>query len=150
MAMLMRWDPFREFDRLNEQLWGQAQRGAVQSFPMDAYRRGDRFYVHFDLPGVDADQVEITVEKNVLSVTAQRAWQPHEGDEVTAAERPRGTFTRQLFLGDTLDSDHLEASYEKGVLTLTIPVAESAKPRKIQVSVGDAGSTAIEAEHTAN
>ena len=147
--MLMRWDPFREFDRLNEQLWNSA--GRVQTarpFPMDAYRRGDRFFVHFDLPGVDPDAIELTVEKNVLTVKVERQWQPQEGDEVLAVERPRGTFTRQLFLGETLDGGHLEASYDNGVLTLTIPVAEAAKPRKVQVNAGGGQQTAIEAEHT--
>jgi HSP20 family protein len=149
--MLMRWDPFRDFDRLNEQLWRNGGRApaAANTFPMDAYRRGDRFFVHFDLPGVDPDGIELTVEKNVLTVKVDRQWQPQEGDEVLAVERPRGTFTRQLFLGDTLDAGQLEASYDKGVLTLTIPVAEAAKPRKVQVTAGSSPeATAIEAEHT--
>jgi len=145
--MLMRWDPFRDFDRLNEQLWNAANRTpAARTFPMDAYRRGDRFFVHFHLPGVDPDSIELTVEKNVLAVKVDRQWQPQEGDEVLAAERPRGTFTRQLFLGETLDADRLQASYDKGVLTLSIPVAEAAKPRKVTVTAGDSKAAAIEAE----
>jgi HSP20 family protein len=141
--MLMRFDPFRELDRLTEQLANGGSNRAPRSFPMDAYRRGDAFFVHFDLPGVDPASFELSVEKNVLTVTAQRAWQPIEGDEVVVAERPRGQFSRQLFLGDTLDADRLEASYEQGVLTLRIPVAEQAKPRKIEVNVGT-GAPAIE------
>jgi HSP20 family protein len=146
--MLMRFDPFRDLDRLTQQLWNTAGSGpqsGLRAMPMDAYRRGDRFVVHFDLPGVDPDQFELTVEKNVLTVKAERAWQRQEGDEPVATERLQGTFTRQLFLGETLDADHIEADYEHGVLTLTIPVAEAAKPRKLEVSVSNQ-SKAIEAE----
>src|ERR671920_2283414 len=102
--MLMRFDPFRDLDRLSEALWGVPTRtnGAPRTFPMDAYRRGERFFVHFDLPGVDPASIDVSVEKNVLTVSAERSWQPTEGDEVVAVERPRGKFTRQLFLGDTL------------------------------------------------
>ena len=147
--MLMRWDPFRDFDRLNEQLWNaQPRTPAARTFPMDAYRRGERFYVHFDLPGVDPGSIDLNVEKNVLTVTAERGWQPQEGDEVLVSGRPRGRYTRQLFLGETLDAEHIEASYDGGVLTLTIPVAEAAKPRKVEISVGGTQPTAIEAEHT--
>ena len=144
--MLMRFDPFRDFDRLSDALWGVQGRGtAPRTFPMDAYRRGDRFFVHFDLPGVDPSTIDLSVEKNVLTVTAERTWQPQEGDEVVVTERPRGRFSRQLFLGDTLDAGNLTASYDQGVLTLTIPVAEAAKPRKVEVTVGG-GPSAIEAE----
>ncbi len=136
--MLMRWDPFREIDRLSEQIWGNLGRTeTTRTFPMDAYRRGDHFYVHFDLPGVRPDSIELTAEKNVLTVKAERNWEPREGDEVLTAERPRGTFTRQLFLGETLDIDHIEANYDLGVLTLTIPMAEKAKPRKVEISVSE-------------
>jgi HSP20 family protein len=139
--MLMRFDPFREldrqFDRLSQRNW------AAGVMPIDAYRRGDHFYVHFDLPGVDADSVDLEVEKNVLTVRAERSWEPAEGDEVVVAERPRGTFSRQLFLGETLDTEHIEANYDKGVLTVSIPVAEAAKPRK--VSIGASGNGKAEA-----
>ena len=104
--------------------------------PMDAYRHGDEFVVHFDLPGIDASSIELTVEKNVLSVSAQRAWQPGENDQIIASERPHGTFTRQLFLGEGLDADHVDAGYENGVLTVTIPVSERAKPRKVEINAG--------------
>jgi HSP20 family protein len=142
--MLMRFDPFRELDRLTDELWN-APRSAARSFPMDAYRRGDHFYVHFDLPGVDASTIDLTVEKNVLTVTGERRFDPEEGDEILVRERPRGTFRRQLFLGDTLDASKLEASYTDGVLTLTIPVADVAKPRKVEIKVGESAPAAIDA-----
>jgi HSP20 family protein len=138
--MLMRFDPFRELDRLTEQLTSTAAR-APRAFPMDAYRRGDQFIVEFDLPGVEPESIELTVEKNVLGVRAERRFEPREGDEVVVAERPHGTYTRQLFLGDTLDSENVRANYEHGVLTLTIPVAEAAKPRRVSVGAGQGGQT---------
>jgi HSP20 family protein len=146
--MLMRFDPFRDLDRLTQQLWNTAGNGngGLRAMPMDAYRRGDRFVVHFDLPGVDPDAIDLTIEKNVLTVSAERRWERQEDDEPVAAERLQGSFTRQLFLGETLDPDHVEARYEHGVLTLTIPVAEAAKPRKVTVAAGDSKATAIEAE----
>jgi HSP20 family protein len=150
MAMLMRFDPFRDFDRLTGQLLGQADVLTRAPMPMDAYRQGDRFVVHFDLPGIAPDSVELTVEKNVLTVSAQRQWKPEEGAEVVVSERMQGSFSRQLFLGDSLDTDQIEAHYENGVLTVTIPVAEAAKPRKVAISsgagqsaVGSGGQTAI-------
>jgi HSP20 family protein len=143
--MLMRFDPFRDLDRLTQQLWNTGTGNAPKAMPMDAYRRGDRFVVHFDLPGVDPDQIELTVEKNVLTVGAERRWERQEDDEPVAAERPQGHFTRQLFLGETLDADHIEASYTDGVLSLTIPVAEAAKPRKVAISASG-GAKAIDAE----
>ncbi|KUM68902.1 heat-shock protein Hsp20 [Streptomyces curacoi] len=132
--MLMRTDPFRELDRLTQQVFGAARPAAM---PMDAYRSGDDFVVHFDLPGIDPETIELDVERNVLNVRAERRTPAPEGAEVLVAERPTGTFTRQLFLGDTLDTDRIDASYEAGVLTLRIPVAEQAKPRRIQITGGD-------------
>ncbi|MBE1604717.1 Hsp20/alpha crystallin family protein [Actinopolymorpha pittospori] len=130
--MLMRTDPFREFDRLTQQLLGTATRPAAM--PLDAYRKDDWFYVHFDLPGVKPDDIELTVEQNVLTVRAERVGAHSDGVELIAAERPQGTFTRQLFLGETLDTDKLEADYDSGVLSIRIPVAEQAKPRRVQIS----------------
>jgi HSP20 family protein len=101
---------------------------------MDAYRHGDNFVVHLDLPGVDPSSIDPSVEQNVLTISAERHWQPVEGDEVVANERRQGTFSRQLFLGNTLNPDGIHASYEAGVLTLTIPVSERAKPRRIEVA----------------
>jgi HSP20 family protein len=114
---------------------------------MDAYKQGDHFVVHFDLPGVDTSSIDLTVEKNVLTVSAERAWQRDEGLDVIAAERPQGRFSRQLFLGEGLDVDHVEARYDNGVLTVTIPVAEQAKPRKVEIS--SAGARPIEASTAA-
>ncbi|MGV9343892.1 Hsp20/alpha crystallin family protein [Streptomyces spiralis] len=132
--MLMRSDPFREFDRLAQQVFGPAHPGTMA---MDAYRSGDDFVVHFDLPGVDPETIDLDVERNVLNIRAERKSPAPEGAEMIAAERPTGAFTRQLFLGDTLDTDRIDASYEDGVLTLRIPVAEQAKPRKIQIAGGN-------------
>ncbi|MCH0563775.1 MULTISPECIES: Hsp20/alpha crystallin family protein [unclassified Streptomyces] len=132
--MLMRTDPFREFDRLAQQMLGTAARPSAM--PMDAYRSGDDFLVHFDLPGIDPETIELDVERNVLNVRAERTSPAPEGAEFLVAERPTGTFNRQLFLGDTLDTQRIDASYEAGVLTLRIPVAEQAKPRRIQISGG--------------
>jgi HSP20 family protein len=138
--MLMRFDPFRELDRLAEQTWGGTRQPTM---PMDAYRQGDHFVVHFDLPGVDPSSIDLTVEKNVLTVSAERHWQPDEGNQVVVAERPQGRFSRQLFLGEGLDPDGIEATYDGGVLTVQVPVAEQAKPRKVQVTAGGS-PTAIE------
>jgi HSP20 family protein len=135
--MLMRTDPFRELDRVTQQLFGQNgtwSRPAVM--PMDAYRDGEQFVVHFDLPGVDPSSIDLNVEHNVLTVKAERAPSRGEDVELQVAERPRGVFSRQLFLGETLDTDRIEASYDMGVLTLRIPIAEKAKPRKIEVTGG--------------
>jgi HSP20 family protein len=133
--MLMRTDPFRDLDRLTQQMLGTAARPAAM--PMDAYRQGDSFYIHFDLPGVDASSIDLTVEQNVLVVHAERAPVEADGAEMIVAERPYGTFTRQVFLGETLDADQIAADYAAGVLTLTIPVREAAKPRSIQVTSRD-------------
>jgi HSP20 family protein len=131
--MLMRTDPFREFDRLSQQVFGTPGTLARPSaMPMDAWREGHEFIVEFDLPGVEPDSIDLDVERNVLTVKAER--KALQGDrEFLAAERPRGVFSRQLILGDTLDTERVQAAYDGGVLTLRIPVAEKAKPRKIQI-----------------
>lgn len=133
---LVRSDPFRELDRLAQQLWGgeARQRPGSLSMPMDALRKGDVFLVQIDLPGVDKDAIELTVEDNVLTVKVERPTPTTaEGVETLVAERPYGTFTRQMFLGDNLDVERIEANYEAGVLTLSIPVAPHAKARRIEV-----------------
>jgi HSP20 family protein len=143
--MLMRTDPFRELDRLSQQFFGTngtSTRPAVM--PMDAYRDGERYVVHFDIPGVDPSSIDLDVERNVLTVHAERKPPIGEGVDYQVAERPRGVFSRQLFLGDTLDTDRIEASYDAGVLTLRIPVMEKAKARKIEIG-GGSGATAINA-----
>ncbi|MGI5426127.1 Hsp20/alpha crystallin family protein [Streptomyces sp. CA-179760] len=133
--MLMRTDPFRDLDRLTQQVLGSAARPSAMA--IDAYRSGDDFLVHFDLPGIDPETIELDIERNVLSVRAERRSPAPEGAELLVAERPTGVFTRRLFLGDTLDTERIDASYEAGVLTLRIPVAEQAKPRRIQIAGGD-------------
>jgi HSP20 family protein len=130
---VMRFDPFRDFDRVTEQMFGGATRG-LRAIPMEAYRRGDQFFVHLDVPGVTPDDVDLTLERNVISIRVERRSPRQEGDEVIIDERPTGVFTRQLFLGDSLDTDNMNASYERGVLTLTIPVSEKAKPRRVQIA----------------
>jgi HSP20 family protein len=141
--MLMRTDPFRDLDRLTQQLFGSQAPGTwsrPSPMPMDAYRAGDKYVVSFDLPGVTPDAIDLDVERNVLTVKAERRpLELGEGVEVQVAERPLGVFSRQLFLGDTLDATHIEASYDAGVLTLRIPIAEEAKPRKIAINAADTG-----------
>jgi len=132
--MIIRTDPFRELDRLTQQVFGAngtTARPAVM--PMDAWRDGDRFVVEFDLPGVSPDSIDLDVERNVVTVRAERPPRDPE-TEMISAERPRGVFSRQLVLGDNLDTERIEASYDGGVLTLRIPVAEQAKPRKIMIN----------------
>ena len=138
--MLMRTDPFRDFDRLTQQLLGTNARPSAML--MDAWRDGDQFLVEFDLPGVDPGSVDLDVERNVLTVTAQRP-PVNDRSDFLAAERPRGVFSRQLVLGDNLDLDRIQAAYKDGVLRLVIPVAEKAKPRKISISHGDTADEAI-------
>jgi HSP20 family protein len=140
--MLMRFDPFRELDRLADETFAPT-RSRTSPMPLDAYRDGDRFVVAIDLPGVDPSTIDVDVEKNVLTVHAHRTVDRREGQEWVVAERRQGEFTRQLFLGDTLDTDAIAARYEHGVLILEIPVAERAKPRKVEVQLGaGAGSGA--------
>src|SRR3954449_3105892 len=145
--MLLRsTDPFRDFDRLTQQVfgptWGTTNRPVVM--PMDAWREGDRFVIEFDLPGVSPQTIDLDVERNVLTVSAERV--ARNGDwEMLASERPRGRFSRQLVLGDNLDLDRIEAGYDAGVLRLTVPVAEKAKPRKITITDASDERTAIEA-----
>jgi HSP20 family protein len=129
--MLMRFERFHEYDRVAEELLSQRR---VRQIPVDAYRRGNEFRVCFDLPGVDPGSIELTVEKDILSVRATRTWVPAEDDQIQMAERAQGDFSRQLFLGESLDREHITATYEKGVLTATISVAEEAKPRKVEIT----------------
>lgn len=129
---LMRFDPFREFDRIMEQNFSAVAR-TPRSMPMTALRRGDTFLVELDLPGVDNDDVELTVERNVITVRARRSPARQDGDEVIIDERPYGEYSRQLFLGDNLDPGGLSANLRDGVLRLTIPVSEARKPRRIQL-----------------
>ena len=143
--MLMRTDPFRELDRLTQQMFGTTGTWSrPTAMPMDAYRDGEQFVVCFDLPGVSPDAIELDVERNVLTVKAER--RPVGKDvEMQVSERPLGVFSRQLFLGDTLDTDHIDAKYDAGVLTLRIPIAERAKPRKIAITSGEESPKQIDA-----
>ncbi|MGW7097834.1 Hsp20/alpha crystallin family protein [Streptomyces sp. NPDC054838] len=143
--MLMRTDPFRELDRLTQQLMGTTGTWSKPSvMPMDAYREGDDYVIAFDLPGVSADAIDIDVERNMLTVRAERR-PTAKGDEVQMelSERPLGVFSRQVMLADTLDTENINADYDAGVLTLRIPIAERAKPRKITISATGGGPKQI-------
>ncbi|MBK0420194.1 Hsp20 family protein [Leucobacter sp. CSA1] len=143
--MLMRTDPFREFDRLTQQLFGaDGTLARPTAMPMDAWRDGDTFHIEFDLPGVAPDAIDLDVERNVITVKAERPGMTGEIEQL-AAERPRGVFSRQLVLGDNLDTSRISASYEAGVLRLDVPVAEEAKPRKISVTASSEPRQAIDA-----
>ena len=129
--MLMRFEPFSEFDQITEQL--KRERRAWQ-IPVDAYRRDDEFKVLLDLPGIDPGSIEVTVDNDVLTVRGTRNWLRSDDDQIAITERPKGEFSRQLFLGESLDRDKITASYEDGVLTVTIPVIAKAKPRKVKIA----------------
>jgi HSP20 family protein len=128
---LMRFDPFRDLERLTEQALAGAR--GPRAMPMEAFRRGDQFVVALDLPGADPDDVDVTVERNVVTVRTRRTPLRREGDELLVDERPQGEFSRQFFLGDNLDSTRLSAEFDRGVLMLGIPVAEASKPRKVEI-----------------
>ncbi|MEU6892475.1 Hsp20/alpha crystallin family protein [Streptomyces sp. NPDC046557] len=143
--MLMRTDPFRELDRLTQQLMGTTGTWSKPSvMPMDAYREGDDYVIAFDLPGVSADAIDIDVERNMLTVRAERR-PAAKGEDVQMelSERPLGVFSRQIVLADTLDTENIKADYDAGVLTLRIPIAERAKPRKVTISATGNGRKEI-------
>ena len=140
--MLMRTDPFRDLDRLAQQVLGTPARPAAM--PIDAYRHGDEFVVEFDLPGVESESIDLTVEKNVLTVHARRSRASLDGVELLVGERPHGTFSRQLFLGEGLDTERIDATYADGVLTLRLPVAEKAKPRRVPINLAEPKPSAID------
>ena len=139
---LMRFDPFRELDRLADQALVGAR--AARTLPMEALRRGDQFIVSIDVPGTAAEDIDLTVERNVVEITTRRQPIRQEGDEVIVDERPQGEFRRQLFLGENLDSDNLSAACDRGVLTLTIPVSEASKPRKVQIGGSSDGKQTVQ------
>jgi HSP20 family protein len=141
-AMLMRFEPFREFDRITEQLLAERR---VRQVPVDAYRRGNEFKIDLDLPGADPGSIELTVENDVLTVEATRTALRDDADDILVGERGYGQFSRQMFLGESLDRDHITAIYHDGVLTLTIPVAEQAKPHKIEITHVGSVAQAVEA-----
>jgi HSP20 family protein len=144
--MLMRTDPFRDLDRLAQQVFGTPTRPAAM--PMDAYQQDDSFVVELDLPGVDPSSIDVTVEQNVLTIHAERRRSSGDEHELIVGERPHGTFSRQLFLGENLNADRLSAHYRDGVLTLRVPVAEAAKPRRVEIETGDRHAAAIETSST--
>jgi HSP20 family protein len=144
---LMRFDPFRELDRLAEQALAGAR--TARTLPMEAFRRGDQFIVALDVPGMKADDIDVTVERNVIEINARRRPLRQEGDELIVDERPQGEFRRQLFLGDNLDVNKLTAVSDCGVLMLTIPVSEESKPRKVEIGDSNQGQQAIQAESKA-
>jgi HSP20 family protein len=137
--MLTRFDPVMDLERITSELLGPlSRRSAVM--PLDAYRHEDNWIVKVDLPGVDPKTIDVTVDRNILRIEATRDWQPSEGDKVLALERPRGSFTRQLMLGEDVDSGAINAEYRDGVLTVVLPVSEQAKPRKVAISTGSSGN----------
>jgi HSP20 family protein len=155
MTMLTTFDPvLGDFDRLVNSFFGSFGRPSTWAprwMPADVYRKGEEIVAAFDLPGVDPASVEVTVDKGVLTVKAERSWAPEEGSQVTFAERPHGKFSRQLYLSEELDPDHVSAHYENGVLTVTIPIAEYARPRKVAITTGSGdGRQAIEASSKQN
>jgi HSP20 family protein len=129
--MAIGYDPFRELDQLAQQLLSGGR--SPRSFPMDAYRRGDDFFVHLDLPGVDPSSIDITVEGPNITISAERRFNQHEDDDILVSERPQGRFSRDLRVGTRVDSDAIEADYAGGVLTLRLPMAAEAKPRRVEV-----------------
>ena len=142
--MLVRFDQFRDYDR-NSELFDHVWRQGASTVPMDSFRHGNEVILDLDLPGMDPDAIDLTVERDVLTISANRQWERKEDDEIFSAERPQGTVTRRLLLGNSLDTSNLRASYDRGVLTITLPVSEQAQPRKIAVGSGHAQTAAIEA-----
>jgi HSP20 family protein len=133
-AMLVRFDPFREVDRLADQAWGQ-RRVLRSAVPIDVHRVGNEFVALLDLPGVSPETIQITVDKRDLTVSAEREPLRSAGAETLVRERPTGRFTRRLHLGDGLDLEHVDAEYEQGVLRVSIPLREQAKPRRVEVRI---------------
>ena len=136
--LLERFDPFlAEFDRLTQRTFGSADGVGL---PMDVLRRGEELVVRVDLPGVAADKINLTVENHVLTITAERRASYGEGDQILAQERFDGAISRRLRVPDWVDSDTVTADYTDGVLTVHLPLAEKAKPRRIEVNGGSAQS----------
>ncbi len=131
----LRFDPFRDFDRLASEVWGTSR--SPRLMPMDAYRDGDSYVLRFDLPGIQPGSLDVVAEKNTLTVRAERKPEAGEGVNYVVAERPSGTYSRQIVVGDGLNLEAVKADYNNGVLTVTIPVAEQAKPRRIEVGLGE-------------
>jgi HSP20 family protein len=143
--MLMRFDPFRELDRAVDQL---SQRAGPATIPFDAVRRADEVVVYFDIPGVEPDAIDLTVERNVLTLRAERRYEPAEDEEILAVERRQGVFARQLYLGEALDTTGVRAKYDHGVLTVSVPLAKQAQPRKVTIGQAQRQAETIQAEST--
>ena len=142
---MLRFDPFRDIDRLAEQVFAQPGQSRVPRFmPMDLFKADDHYVLNADLPGVDPGSITVDVENDVLTVTARRTAASDDAQQWLANERFAGTYQRRISLGDGVDSSQISATYDNGVLTLTIPVAEKAKPRRIEVSASGAGPKTIE------
>lgn len=138
--MVLTFDPFREFDRLAGQVFSPTSGSAgaaTMAMPMDLYRSGDHFVLHCDLAGVDPGSVQVDVDNHVLTIRAERSPRTDSDVQWLRRERVNGTFERRLTLGDGLDVEHITATWQDGVLTLTIPVAETAKPRRIEIARGE-------------
>ena len=132
--MITRTDPFRDLDRVAHQLFSIGTPTSPSTVAMDAYRDGDMLFLHFDVPGMDPGSINLDVQRNVLTVSGERKGLAPDHCGYLTAERPRGAFRRQVYLGDTLDTDRIEASYNDGVLTVRLPVADKAKPRRVEIS----------------
>jgi HSP20 family protein len=145
-VVALTFDPFREMDRLTSQMLGGPAARGPRWMPMDLYRVEDHFVVAVDLPGVDPGSIDLNVDGNTLTIRAERSVRTDEGVQWLAQERPAGSFLRQLNLGDGLDVERIQASYDAGVLTVTIPVAEKARPRRITVETGSTGATQIQGD----
>jgi HSP20 family protein len=149
--VVLRFDPFRDFDRLAEQFFGGESGRVPLAMPMDLYRSGDHYVLHCDLAGADPGSVDVSVDGSTLTVRAQRSARTEEGVQWLRHERPFGTFQRQVSLGDGLDLEKINATYHDGVLTVTIPVAEKAKPRRIEIMSGEkSGGRVLEGTSTDN
>lgn len=145
--MVLRFDPFREIDRLAEQAFAVAGGRVPRGMAMDLYRSGDHYVLLCDLAGVDPGSIDVNVDGTVLTVRAERSARTAEGVQWLAQERPTGTFQRQLTLGEGLDTERIAATYSDGVLTVTIPVAERARPRRIPITA-HGGAQVIEGRPT--
>jgi HSP20 family protein len=135
--VVLRFDPFRDFDRLAEQFLGGEGGRVPMAMPMDLYRSGDHYVLHCDLAGADPGSIDVNVDGSTLTIKAERSSRTREGVQWLRHERPIGAFQRQVSLGDGLDLDRIGATYNDGVLTVTIPVAEQARPRRIEVTSGE-------------
>lgn len=132
--MAMKFDPFRELDRVAGALMDSGQ--GPRLMPMDLFRQGDTYVMHADLPGIDPGSIDVDVDGQLLTIRAERTLSSAQDVKWLARERQSGSFLRQLNIGQGIDRDGIAASYDNGVLSVTIPVSERAKPRKIQIESG--------------